>query len=311
MDKNFLRILQLGEHDFWKLQHDVRAAAEGEYEAWKKTLANTNIFLWKGPKDGPESAVFLQMLESLGLHMTVYNCASLDTQGLEEKASKTKEGSLHITCGFNDPALDILTAHGKGVWFTGYSPINSPWAALADVAFFQNLSSSLDGSPDISLDSFRVCVIGAVGGLGQSLIEAAIYAPFELFMAVPPWGDPDHHQTGIALKSGAKVFMTREPNLALDGAHLIYIDTRVVQMAVDSDCSCATIPMGMESFSWKSGFNLSPEYKAYAKADAPVLSLLECGENVLLPDMDLKLCKERDKLRKYTLMASLAHMVQG
>ncbi len=300
MDKNLLRILQLGEHAFWKLQHDILSNNVDDFAAWKKALANANIRLWKGPKEDPEAAVFLNLLESLGLHMTVYNCASLDAQGLEEKASKSKDEYLHILCGFSDPAIDILTANGAGKWFTGYSPINSPWAALAEVALLQTF--------DIPIEDFRLCVIGAVGGLGQSLIDAAIYAPFELFMAVPPWGDPDHHQTGIALKSGAKVFMTREPHLALDGAHLIYMDSRLAQMATDKSNMQTAIPLGMDSFAWQAGFNLNSEFRAYAKPEAPVLCLVECGET--LPDVDVKLSAKRAELRKYALLASLAHMVQ-
>ncbi len=301
MAKNLLRILQLGEHDFWKLQHDILSANEDDFSTWKKSLANKEIYLWKGPKDSAEAAFFLNLLDSLGLHMAVYNCASLDALGLEEKASKSKADALHITCGFGEPAIDILTANGAGSWFTGYSPINAPWAALAEVALFQTISSSLD--------SFRVSVIGAVDGLGQSLIEAAIYAPFELFMAVPPWGDPDHHQTGIALKSGAKVFMTREPNLALDGAHLIYIDPRLCQMASKSPCPQSSIPLGMENFAWKGGLQLGSELKAYAKPNAPIICLVECGET--LPDIDIKLSAKRAELRKNALMASLAYMVQS
>ncbi len=304
MHTNFLRILHLGEHNFWKILHDISTATQDDYLAWKKHLDNTSIYLWKGPKNGPEAASFLSLLESLDLPMTTYNCASLDAQGLQEKAAKRKAPALHITCGFSEASLDVLCANGEGTWFTGLSTVNSPWAALAEIALFKSLSSEID--------KFRVCIIGAVNGLSQSLMEASIYAPFELFMGIPPWGDPDHHQTGMALKSGAKIFMTREPNLALDGAHLIYIDTRLVQMADEHHGKGpVTIPLGMDNFAWKEGFKLSAEFKKYATDNAPVLTLIDSSDNTILPELDVELSKKRAELRKYTLMATLSHAAQS
>ncbi len=302
MQKNFLRILHLGEHNFWKLLHDITNATEEQCALWQKNIASIPVYLWKGPKESQESTTFLSLLESFDLSMTTYNCASLDAEVLQEKAAKRTAPALHITCGFSETYIDILTANGAGVWFTGYSPVNSPWAALAELALFQTITPTLD--------SLRVSIIGAVDGLSQSLMEAAIYAPFELFMGVPPWGDPDHYQTGLALKSGAKIFMTREPQLALDGARLIYIDSRLASKAAEQNTPADLEPIGssMDAFSWKQGFTLSPEIMSYALPEARILTLLD-ADDALIPDVDAGLSAKRTLLRKYALMASLAYTI--
>ncbi len=303
MQKNFLRILELGQNDFWKLLHDITNATDEQCQAWQKSLAGVPIYLWKGPIEKPEGTAFLNLLESLNLSMTTYNCSSLDAEAIEEKASKRTEPALHIICGFKETYIDILTSNGAGVWFTGYSPVNAPWAALAELALFQSITPTID--------STRVSIIGAVDGLSQSIMEAAIYAPFELFMGIPPWGDPDHYQTGLALKSGAKIFMTREPRLALDDAHLIYVDERLANKAAEQAPGTLTMITGMDNYSWKQGFVLDAEHKGYALPDAKVLPLLDGNESTLIPDVDAELSAKRSILRKYALLASLAYTVQN
>ncbi len=303
MQKNFLRILELGQNDFWKLLHDITNGNQEQCEVWQKSLGSLPIYLWKGPVESPEATSFLSLLESFGFSMTVYNCSSLDAESLEAKAAKHTEPAMHITCGFKEASLDILTANGAGVWFTGYSPVNSPWAALAELALFQSVTETLD--------SIRVSIVGAVDGLSQSIMEAAIYVPFELFMAVPPWGDPDHYQTGLALKSGAKIFMTREPRLAIDDAHLVYVDSRLANRNTSQEPAGLTAITGMDNYVWKQGFVLTNEYKGYALQQVKILPLLNADESNLVPDIDPELSAKRSTLRKYALLASLAYAAQN
>lgn len=60
--------------------------------------------------------------------------------------------------------------------------------------------------------------------MANSWIEAAMYFPFELFMAIAPGYEPDQQLLSLALQSGAKIFLTDEPRLAVDGAHYVYAD---------------------------------------------------------------------------------------
>lgn len=67
----------------------------------------------------------------------------------------------------------------------------------------------------------RVTWIGDGTGAANSWIEAAIYFPFELFMAVPVGLEPEQSRLSLALQSGAKIFLTHETYLALDGAQYV------------------------------------------------------------------------------------------
>ena len=94
-------------------------------------------------------------------------------------------------------------------------------------------------------------------GLACDLITAAIYAPFELFMALPEWGEPDHSLLDMALRAGAKIFLSRDPELVLENAHAVYMGHGPEQ--------CAAAPL-------TSGWPLTDELLALAAEDAAVLS---------------------------------------
>jgi hypothetical protein len=49
-----------------------------------------------------------------------------------------------------------------------------------------------------------------------------MYIPFELFMALPEWGEPDRELLSLAFAAGAKIFLTRDVPMAVDGAHYVY-----------------------------------------------------------------------------------------
>lgn len=70
----------------------------------------------------------------------------------------------------------------------------------------------------------RVAWIGEANGVASSWIEAAIYFPFELFMAVPPGHEPDRSLLGLALQAGAKIFLTYEPHMAVQGAGYVCVN---------------------------------------------------------------------------------------
>lgn len=114
------------------------------------------------------------------------------------------------------------------------------------------------GRPARGLGEPRISWLGgAQCGLACDLITAAIYAPFELFMALPEWGEPDHSLLDMALRAGAKIFLSRDPELVLENAHAVYMGHGPEQ--------CATAPL-------TSGWPLTDELLALAAEDAAVLS---------------------------------------
>ena len=66
--------------------------------------------------------------------------------------------------------------------------------------------------------------MGDGNNMANSWIEAAMYFPFQLNMAIAPGYEPDQQLLALALQSGAKIFLTHDPKLAVDGANYIYAD---------------------------------------------------------------------------------------
>lgn len=75
-----------------------------------------------------------------------------------------------------------------------------------------------------NFDAVRVAWIGDGNNMANSWIEAAMYFPFELFMAFPEGYEPDKELLTFALQAGAKIFCTHDPKQALDGAHYVNTD---------------------------------------------------------------------------------------
>ncbi len=309
MHKNILCIRQLGENDFWHILHDVAHYSEDAFMRWQQCVTAYPVHFWQGSPDTEESAVFKNTLASLEISLIEHNCTAMDAELLEQEAQKyIDDAAIHITCGFDEGALDVLTSvKGKGLWLNGCTATASPWAAMAEVALWQECG--------VDLSLWRVCWLGKVNGLGHSLMETAIYAPFEFFMGIPPWGDPEYYSTDIALKSGAKIFLTREPHLALDGAQCIYMDVQLAQLAqeakdnVDNKKAKMSIPMTplhlTDTFQWQQGFVLTPKYAEYAQPTARVVSTLA---GAVLPQTDADFEARRIALQRIVLMRVLEGM---
>ncbi len=259
--KDVLRLLQLGERDFWELAHHIWHDMEKSVPTWRSTLENTHIHVWIAKVHDKELQLLLTLLgkfekEISGFTIEVHDIAHVGADTFSHTVGALPPSAMHVACGFTEIFLDVLSSAAQGPCLTGIATVGSPYAALGELAFIQHTAQEFQ----ISLDTIRVCWLGNVNGLGQSLMESAIYAPFELFMGIPPEGDPDHYNTGLALKAGAKIFLTREPELALDGAHIIYIDDALTLAAQHE----STMPLGLASYDWGQGFTLSPVFKKRA-----------------------------------------------
>lgn len=156
-----------------------------------------------------------------------------------------------IACGMTQSALEYFAEHCAALALplcNGGSTLGHPCAALGDLAY--GLSQA---APQ---DTLRIAWVGGVNGLAHSLIEAAMYASFELFMAVPEWAEPDIDLLGLALKAGGRIFLTRDPALALDGAHYVY----------------AGLPCPADHALSAAHMRLTPDMLHYAREGAVVLA---------------------------------------
>lgn len=159
-----------------------------------------------------------------------------------------RSADICIAIGLDPAALEVLSAHCDVPVLNGGNRLGHPCAALADVGCLLGLLHETD--------TLRIAWVGGVNGLAHSLMEAAMYIPFELFMAVPPWSEPDHALLDLALRAGAKIFLTREPHMALDDAHFVYAGTR---------------PEPAPGQPLHAGLPLTPEMLALARPGARVL----------------------------------------
>lgn len=85
-----------------------------------------------------------------------------------------------------------------------------------------DLLTIYERTPDFS--KVTVTWVGDGNNMANSWIEAAMYFPFQLNMAIAPGYEPDQQLLALALQSGAKIFLTHAPKLAVDGANYIYAD---------------------------------------------------------------------------------------
>ncbi len=307
MQKKFLHILDLGQNAFWQLLQETRIAKEEDIQAWQKHLAATSIQVWLGDKIPQESTYFQQCLKDLGLEYSIRDCSGLSAEEIENLVSEQDADKLHIACGFSEIELAFLTNESTCTWFNGVSQFAAPWQAMAEAAFTMDRCESLSHP----LDQWRICWMGKISPLAQSLMQVGIYVPYELFMGVPPWGDPDHSSTDLALKAGAKVFMSREPRLAIDDAHIIYVDTQLEDLAIKAEqrqhAKVFTPITGLDdSYKWQKGFVLDESFLSYATSGASIVST-DVHQDYAKADAQLQ--AERKKRQDTFLLATLYHTV--
>ena len=223
MQGQILRVRDLGHNGFWRALHEA-AAPTPTPEQETSLRGRKATLLLAQPHTPTEEAAALECrvlakaaAKRMGAHMHAFTLPP----ALASSSALAAQGALHaasadmvLTHGLSQHSLPVLADQCPCPLLNAGNALNDPCTALADLALL--------AAGDVALDSLRIAWVGGVNGLAHALMEAAIYAPFELFMAVPPWGEPDPDLTGLALKAGAKIFLTHETHLALDEAHYVY-----------------------------------------------------------------------------------------
>ncbi len=306
MQKQFLRLLHLGQNTFWQLLQEIQVAEEAQVQSWQEAVKAAPLHVWVGDHNQEDKAAFFALLQELSLAYTEHDCQGLDSDALETHMQDYDgEGSINILVGFNETYMTLMTRERNGIWYNGLSSCACPWAALGE-AIFAVESSEQAG---IAMDSWRICWMGAMTPTAQSLMEAAIYTPYELFMGLPSWSDPDHAITDMALKAGAKVFMSREPRLAIDDAHIIYMDPALEAMTKEKTPS-RPIPIfsASDNYVWEKGFALNDTFLAYATEGVRIVAT-EAQASYAKADAQMQ--KRRQVLQRAALLGTLHHMLSA
>jgi len=166
---------------------------------------------------------------------------------------------------FGQEKIDELVRYGTIPVVNALTDQGHPCQVMSD------LLTIYERTPDLS--KVRVAWIGDGNNMANSWIEAAIYFRFELFMAFPQGYEPDKSLLTLALQTGAKIFCTNDPQMAIDGAH--YVNTDV------------WASMGQEAEQKRrekafAGFMVDEQLMKYAAADAKFMHCLPAhrGEEV-------------------------------
>jgi len=117
---------------------------------------------------------------------------------------------------FGQSKIDELAEYGSIPVVNALTDEGHPCQVMGDVL------TMYERTPDLS--KVRVAWVGDGNNMANSWIEAAIYFPFELFMAFPEGYEPDRDLLGFAMQAGAKIFLTHDPLMAVDGAHYVNTD---------------------------------------------------------------------------------------
>ena len=210
MARQILRIRDLGQSTFWQLMQ-----MEGQPAP---LTGKTALLLAADGADTQDVLAATAAARQLGMDVDMLPPAlwAQDMASCDLQAPLYAHAGLCLTAGLKGGALDCLTAGLPGAVVNAGNDKGAPGQALADLA----LLAARHGD----WESLRISWLGgAQCGLACDLITAAIYAPFELFMALPEWGEPDHSLLDMALRAGAKIFLSRDPELVLENAHAVYM----------------------------------------------------------------------------------------
>ena len=117
---------------------------------------------------------------------------------------------------FAQEEVETLAKYASIPVINGLTDFCHPCQVLADLMTIREHKGKLEG--------LKLCYVGDGNNMANSWIEAAMYFPFQLNMAIAPGYEPDQQLLSLALQSGAKIFLTHDPKLAVDGANYIYAD---------------------------------------------------------------------------------------
>lgn len=208
MPKHFMRIRDLGHAGAWALLDRARRISRAPNQG--SCLAGKTAVLVFETAD-LSAEIFAAAVRSLGGR--VVSAASADGQAAtaEDTAAALAAGAdLLIVSARSRGGLERLAAESGLPVLNAGDEEGDPCRVLADLALL------LERDEDFART--RVAWMGKANGMAASWIEASIYFPFELFMAVPPGHEPDRALLGLALQAGAKIFLTYDPRMAAQGA---------------------------------------------------------------------------------------------
>ena len=213
MPKHFMRIRDLGHSGAWEI---IRRAKEMKETNYRGHCMDGKVAALIFEKASTRTRVSFDVaVRQLG-GTTIFMTPAESQLGRSEPLRDTARVlSRYVAClivrTFGQEKLDELAEYGSLPVVNALTDQGHPCQLMAD------LLTIYERPPDFS--KVTVTWVGDGNNMANSWIEAAMYFPFQLNMAIAPGYEPDQQLLALALQSGAKIFLTHDPKLAVDGAN--------------------------------------------------------------------------------------------
>ncbi len=218
MSKNFLTILDLPMKVAPELVLRAREMKEKGYQNdMLKGKTIILIFEKASTRTRVSFEVAIQHLGGKSVFMTSQESQLGRNEPLKDTArvlSRYAHGLVVRT--FAQENLEELVKFGQIPVINALTDKFHPCQVMSD------LLTIYERTPDFS--QLTIAWVGDGNNMAHSWINAAIYFPFQLNMAVPEGYEPDIDVVERALQAGAKIYLTHDPGEAVTGAHYVNTD---------------------------------------------------------------------------------------
>lgn len=218
MAKHFTRIRDLGCEGAWNVLQRAKEMKDTNYRGRiLEGKVATLIFEKASTRTRISFDVAVRQLGGTTIFMTPAESQLGRSEPLRDTARVlSRYTDCMIVRTFGQEKIDELVKYGSVPVVNALTDQGHPCQIMSDIL------TMYERTPE--LGNVRVAWVGDGNNMANSFIEAAMYFPFELFMAFPEGYEPDRNVLGLALDAGAKIFLTHDPRMAVDGADYVHTD---------------------------------------------------------------------------------------
>ena len=216
--KHFLSIKDLKQSEAMALvrrAHDMKTSGFRSDLLDGKTLAL--VFEKASTRTRTSFEVAIRHLGGQTMFMTPRDCQLGRSEPLKDTArvlSRFVDGLVIRT--FGQEKLEEFVEYGS------IPVINALTDAYHPCQIMSDLLTMYERTPDFS--DLVIAWVGDGNNMAHSWINAAVYFPFQLNIAVPEGFEPDSTVFERASQMGAKIWITHDPKEAVSGAHYLNTD---------------------------------------------------------------------------------------
>ena len=301
--KDLLSISDLGSEDIRLL---ISGAVDMKAEGWL-SLLDGKVLALMFEKPSLRTRVSLELaMRQLGGHTIYLSPAEVGLGERESVSDVARVLSRYVDAiaarTFSHQTLQVLASYSGVPVINALSDLEHPCQALADLFTIYEKKGELGG--------LTLAFVGDGNNVAHSLLLAASLMGMSFRIASPHgYAVQDsilHMAKGYATGSGAEIFCTEEPRLAVSGADVVYTDVWT--------------SMGQETEAGQrrqifAGYQVNSELLSLAREDAILMHPLpaHCGEEVAegILDSPKSVVFDQAENRLYLQKALLAGMLGG